>query len=97
MVNWQSVERALGSLPKLMATNLPSLDLMRTVLRIGMTHEELMAACDALLETHTLRVGSPILNDKLISIGVAEGDVLLCFLPEGVLTYVEYKGDIFME
>ena len=80
-----------------MATNLPPLDRMRTVLRIGMTREELMLACDELLETYAPRVGSPILDDKLISIGVAEGGVLLCFLPEGELTYVEYEGGIFME
>ena len=70
---------------------------MRKVLRIGMTRDELMIACDELLETYALRVGSPILNDKLVSIGVAEGDELLCFMPEGVLTYVEYRGGIFME
>jgi len=28
---------------------------------------------------------------------VAEGGELLCFLPTGVLNYVEYKGDIFLE
>ena len=80
-----------------MAMNLPSLDHMRTILRIGMTRDELMAACDDLLDTYALRVGSPILDDKLVAIGVAEGDVLLCFLPDGTLTYVEYRGGIFME
>ena len=28
---------------------------------------------------------------------MAEGGELLCFLPTGVLNYVEYKGDIFLE
>jgi len=33
----------------------------------------------------------------LLSIPVAEGGDLLCFLPRGKLTYVEYNGDIFLE
>ena len=94
MIDLCGVERAL-SFPRM--NNLPPLDHMRKVLRIGMTRGELMAACDDLLETFALRVGSPILNDKLISIGVAEGGALLCFMPDGALTYVEYEGGIFME
>lgn len=79
-------------------TSLPPLDHMRTVLRIGMTKDEFYAACDDLMENYQLRVGSPAASMSLVSIHVAEGDALLCFLSgEGdTLAYVEYRGDVFM-
>lgn len=81
-----------------MPTTLPPLDHMRTVLRIGMSKDEFYAACDDLMEHYQLRVGSPAASMNLVSIHVAEGDVLLCFLTGegGTLSYVEYRGDVFM-
>lgn len=81
-----------------MPTTLPPLAHMRTVLRIGMTSDELYALCDELMERYQLRVGAPSASPTLISIHVAEGDALLCFLTgEGnTLSYVEYRGDVFM-
>jgi hypothetical protein len=69
---------------------------MKTVLRIGMTKDEFFAMCDDLMESFELKVGSPTISTDLVSIYVAEGDVLLCFLTGDKLSYVEYKGDIFM-
>jgi hypothetical protein len=77
--------------------NLPSLDDVRPVLRIGMTRGELFDACDELLGRHQLRVSLPDLpNNNVVGIHVAEGDALLCFLIEDRLTYVEYRGDVFL-
>ncbi|HND31852.1 MAG TPA: low temperature requirement protein A, partial [Myxococcota bacterium] len=70
---------------------------MRTLLRIGMTRDEFHAACDSLLGTYALKIGMPSASTDLVSIQVAEGDRLLCFLTDGTLSYVEYKGGIFME
>lgn len=69
---------------------------MRGVLRIGMTRDEFFSACDDLMEHFQLRVGSPSASTDLVSIHVAEGDALLCFLTGGTLGYVEYRGDVFM-
>jgi hypothetical protein len=33
----------------------------------------------------------------VVSLPVAEGDELLCFVIDGRLTYVEYQGGIFLE
>src|SRR4051794_22954469 len=41
-------------------------------------------------------ISSPTLDQRLVGIHVAEGAVALCFLPDGKLTYVEYRGDVFM-
>lgn len=72
-----------------MNKELPPLAPMRTVLRYGMPSDEFFAACDELMERYSLRVGSPTLSMSLVSIAVAEGDQLLCFLNEGRLSYVE--------
>lgn len=81
-----------------MPAQLPPLDHMRTVLRIGMSKDEFFTACDDLMEHYQLRVGSPAASNTLVSIHVAEGDVLLCYLhgPGNTLSYVEYRGGIFM-
>lgn len=76
---------------------LPSLAKMREVLRIGMTRDEVYAACDDLMEHHTVKLGAPTVDRNLLSIYVSEGDALLCFMPEGRLTYAEYKGGVFLE
>jgi hypothetical protein len=77
---------------------LPNLTHMRGVLRIGMSRDEFFQMCDDLMDDFQLRVGSPTLDhEKLVSLAVEEGDVLLCFLREGRLSYVEYRGDIFLE
>jgi len=83
---------------KTMPAQLPPLDHMRTVLRIGMSKDEFYAACDDLMENYQLRVGSPAASMTLVSIHVAEGDALLCFLSGkgNTLAYVEYRGDVFM-
>jgi hypothetical protein len=75
---------------------LPPLAHLRTVLRIGMSSDEFFLACDDLMEQFALRISSPTLDQRLVGIHVAEGDVALCFLPDGKLTYVEYRGDVFM-
>lgn len=80
-----------------MNEELPPLAHMRTVLRYGMPRDEFFAACDALMERYTLRVGSPSLSMNLVSIAVAEGDQLLCFLNEAGLSYVEYRGGVFLD
>jgi hypothetical protein len=69
---------------------------LRTVLRIGMSSDEFFRACDDLMEQFALRIVSPTLDQRLVGIRVAEGDFALCFLPDGKLTYVEYRGDVFM-
>ena len=79
-----------------MPQSLPPLAHMRDVLRLGMTRDEFFTACDELMERDQLRVGSPSGSTTLVSIHVADGDALLCFLTGGTLTYVEYRGDIFM-
>ncbi len=75
---------------------LPPLEHLRAVLRIGMSSVEFFRACDDLMGQFALRIVSPTLDHRLVGIRVAEGDVALCFLPDGKLTYVEYRGDAFM-
>lgn len=81
-----------------MPPTLPSLQQMRQLLRAGMSREEFFAVLDELVERPGgLQFGSPTGSSDLISLPVAEGDQLLCFLTDGRLTYVEYQGDIFLE
>jgi hypothetical protein len=76
---------------------LPDLGHMRSVLRAGMTREELFQACDDLMEDHRLQLNLPAApRTDVVGIHVAEGDMLLCFLSEDRLTYVEYRGGIFL-
>jgi len=75
----------------------PSLEEMRTLLRAGMTRDEFFDVLEELTITRGLRMSMPTNDDRLIGLPVAEGGQLLCFLPEGVLNYVEYKGGIFLE
>jgi hypothetical protein len=77
--------------------SLPPLAHMSTVLRHGMTSDEFYAACDELMENYQLRVGTPTLDMNVVSIAVQEGSHLLCFLNEGKLVYVEYKGGVFLD
>lgn len=79
------------------APNAPPLDEMRTVLRVGMTRDEFFSTLDAIVVKRGLRVRLPTATDRLVALPVAEGDELLCFLPEGVLNYVEYRGGVFLE
>ena len=76
---------------------LPPLEHMRKVLRIGMSKDDFFMACDDLMEDFQLKISSPALSESLVGIHVREGDTLLCFLTDEKLSYVEYKGDIFME
>ncbi len=74
--------------------NLLSLDEVRSILRVGMMRDELFNACDDFLGKHQLRLSLPdIPNHNIVGIHVAEGEMLLCFLAEDRLTYVEYRGD----
>lgn len=75
----------------------PSLDEMRTLLRAGMTRDEFFDVLEALTLERGLRMSMPTNDDRLIGLPVAEGGQLLCFLPDGVLNYVEYEGGIFLE
>jgi len=81
-----------------MAPTLATLDEMRALLRPGMTRDEFFFMLDELAERPGgLRIGSPTLEPNLVSIPVAEGDALVCFITGDRLTYVEYKGGIFLE
>lgn len=75
----------------------PTLEEMRAKLRPGMSREELFAVLDEIAEERGLSVGLPTVDERLISLPVLEGGELLCFIPEGILTYVEYQGGIFLE
>lgn len=75
----------------------PSLEEMRSLLRAGMTRDEFFAALDELAMERGLRISLPTNDDRLVALPVADGGELLCFLPTGVLNYVEYKGGIFLE
>jgi hypothetical protein len=79
------------------APEAPSLAEMRSLLRAGMTRDEFFAVLDELAVTRGLRMSLPTCDDRLIGLPVAEGGELLCFLPAGVLSYVEYQGDILLE
>lgn len=78
-------------------TSDPTLAEMRTLLRAGMTRDEFFDALEELVVTRGLRIKLPTADDRLVALPVAEGDDLLCFLPDGFLNYVEYKGGIFLE
>src|SRR5262249_39383595 len=85
--------RSLRAQP--MGKPLPSLDHMRSVLRVGMTSGEFFQACDDLMANYQLRLSVPVPSPTdLVGIHVAEGDTLLCFLIEDRLAYVEYLGDV---
>lgn len=75
----------------------PSLDEMRTLLRAGMTRDEFFTVLDDLVIERGLRISLPTNDDRLVALPVADGGELLCFLPTGVLNYVEYQGGIFLE
>lgn len=75
----------------------PSLDEMRGLLRAGMTRDEFFTVLDDLVIARGLRMSLPTADDRLVGLPVAEGGELLCFLPTGVLNYVEYKGGIFLD
>jgi len=70
---------------------------MRTLLRAGMTRDEFFTVLDDLAIERGLRISLPTNDDRLVALPVADGGELLCFLPTGVLNYVEYKGGIFLE
>ena len=77
--------------------NTPTLAEMRTLLRAGMTRDEFFTVLEDIVVTRGLRYSLPTNDNRLIGLPVAEGGQLLCFLPTGVLNYVEYEGDIFLE
>lgn len=77
--------------------NAPTLDEMRAKLRAGMTRDEFFTVLDEIVVERGLRMSLPTNDDRLVALPVAEGGELLCFLPEGVLNYVEYEGGIFLE
>ena len=75
----------------------PTLADLRLTFHAGMSKDDFFAACDSLLERFGgLRVGAPAASETLISLAVAEGDVVLFFLTDGALTYAEYRGGIFL-
>jgi hypothetical protein len=75
----------------------PSLAEMRALLRAGMTRDEFYTVLDEIVVERGLRMSLPTNDDRLVALPVAEGGELLCFMPTGVLNYVEYKGGIFLE
>lgn len=75
----------------------PTLAEMRERLRPGMSHDEFFATLDEIVVERGLRMSMPTNDKRVIALPVAEGGELLCFLPDGVLTYVEYKGGVFLE
>lgn len=77
--------------------NAPTLEEMRTKLRAGMTRDEFFDVLEEIVVERGLRISLPTNDDRLVALPVADGGELLCFLPEGVLNYVEYEGDIFLE
>jgi hypothetical protein len=69
---------------------------MRELLRAGMTRDEFFFVLDQLAEdglSFTLPGGA---DPNVISIPVADGGTLLCFVQQ-VLTYVEHDGGVFLE
>jgi len=81
-----------------MPPTLPTLDEMRTLLRAGLTRDAFFGMLDELAERPGgLRFGGA--SHNLVSIPVAEGSELLCFLTgePPTLSYVEYRGGIFLE
>ncbi|MBL9105987.1 MAG: hypothetical protein JNL82_34010 [Myxococcales bacterium] len=99
---WDRIRNALRPAPRdarapRPTPNAPTLDEMRALLRAGMTRDEFFDALDEIVVNRGLRVSLPTADDRLVALPVAEGGELLCFLPEGVLNYVEYKGGVFLE
>ena len=74
---------------------MPSLAEMREKLRAGMTHGELFLVLDDLAD-EGLRFSLPTASKDVISLPVADGGELLCFIKER-LEYVEYQGGTFIE
>ncbi|HEY0136168.1 MAG TPA: hypothetical protein VGB85_18915 [Nannocystis sp.] len=62
-----------------------------------MTRDEFYTVLDEIVVERGLRMSLPTNDDRLVALPVAEGGELLCFMPTGVLNYVEYKGGIFLE
>jgi hypothetical protein len=80
-----------------MVPMLPGLEEMRGLLRAGMTRDEFFGVLDDLAaRPGGLRFGAPMASPYLVSIPVEEGDELLCFITDDRLTYVEYRGGIFL-
>lgn len=75
----------------------PTLAEMRSKLRAGMSSDEFFSVLDEIVIERGLRLSMPSNSKSLIALPVAEGGELLCFLTDGVLSYVEYEGDIFLE
>lgn len=75
----------------------PSLAEMRALLRAGMTRDEFFTVLDEIAIGRGLQMSMPTADERLIGLPVAEGGELLCFLHEGALNYVEYKGGVFLE
>lgn len=99
---WDRIRNALRPAPRdarapRPTPNAPTLDEMRALLRAGMTRDEFFDALDEIVVNRGLRVSLPTADDRLVALPVAEGGELLCFLSEGVLNYVEYKGGVFLE
>lgn len=99
---WDRIRAAFRPTPAAATTrggppNAPGLDEMRRLLRAGMTRDEFYTVLEEIVVERGLRMSMPTNDDRLIGLPVAEGGELLCFLPEGVLNYVEYKGGIFLE
>ncbi len=104
---WERIRRVFGRRapapggheprPARSSPKAPSLDEMRALLRAGMTRDEFFAVLDDLAMERGLRISLPTNDDRLVALPVADGGELLCFLPAGVLNYVEYKGGIFLE
>ncbi len=104
---WDRIRAALGRSPSppegqktqrgRSTPKAPSLEEMRSLLRAGMTRDEFFAVLDELAMERGLRISLPTNDDRLVALPVADGGELLCFLPTGVLNYVEYKGGIFLE
>ena len=70
---------------------------MSTVLRHGMTSDEFYGACDDLMESYQLRVGTPTLDMNVVSIAVQEGSHLLCYLNDGKLVDVGRLREMLAE
>lgn len=83
--------------PAPMPRRMPTLEDLGGTFHAGMTKDDFFEACDSLLERFGgLRMGTPSASENLISIHVAEGDVVLFFLTDDQLGYAEYKGGIFL-
>ena len=88
---------APGAPPRRARGRAPNLAEMRTLLRAGMTRDEFFTVLDEIAIERGLQISMPTNDDRLVGLPVAEGGELLCFLHEGALNYVEYKGGVFLE